>query len=91
MANTTFTQATLTQIEAVITQALASPKEAVKGRVDFDEGGYIQYRSLDELIEARNNIKKILDMDSVIDASAPKTTAYSPMALWRKTYGDRPQ
>lgn len=81
MANTTFTQATLTQIEAAITQALTTPKEAIKGRIDLDEGGSLEYRSFEELLEARNNIKKILDSESAIDLNAAQTTAYRPFVL----------
>ena len=78
MANTTFTQATLTQIETAISYALTTPKEAVKGRIDFDNGGSLQYRSFDELLEARNNIKKILDNESDLDLNAVKASAYRP-------------
>lgn len=89
MASTTFTKATLTQIEAVITQAISTPSEAVKGRIDFENGGSLEYRSFDELITARNNIKKILDKESEIDASAPTTTAYRPFGVWRSDDGRR--
>lgn len=90
MADTTFTQTTLTQIEAVITKAISTPSEAVKGRIDFENGGSLDYRSLDELLTARKNIKKILDSEAEVDASAPKTTAYRPMAVWRENHGERP-
>ena len=79
MANTTFTQETLDKIEAVITQAVLNPKEAVKGSISLAEGqGALQYRSFDELLEARNNIKKIIDNESNLDLSAVKASAYRP-------------
>ena len=78
MANTTFTQATLAAIEAVITQMASVPKEAVKGRIDLDNGGAIDYRSFDELITARNNIKKILDSEVDVDLDQAKKSAYRP-------------
>jgi hypothetical protein len=80
MANTTFDQTTLTQIEAVISYALTTPKEAVKGRIDFYNGGSIEYRSFDELIEARNNIKKIIDSEAEIDLAVAKKSPYRPFA-----------
>lgn len=90
MADTTFTQTTLNQIEAVITQAISTPSEAVKGRIDFENGGSLDYRSLDELLTARKNIKKILDNEAEIDPDAPKKSAYRPMAIWRENHGERP-
>jgi hypothetical protein len=75
MANTNFDQATLDQIEAVISYALTIPKEAVKGRIDFDQGGSIEYRDFDELITARNNIKKIIDSETEIDLDVVKKNA----------------
>lgn len=80
MADTTLSQDTLNKIEAVIVHAVTSPKEAVKGRIDLDQGGSIQYRSLDELITARDNIKRILDKDSNIDLSASKKSPYRPFS-----------
>lgn len=89
MATTTFTQDTLDKIEAVITKAITTPSEAVKGRIDFENGGSLEYRSFDELLKARNNIKKILDQEATIDPDAPKTTSYRPIGIFRVNDGTR--
>ena len=81
MANTNFNQATLDAVEAVITYALSKPKEAVKGRIDLDNGGSIEYRSFDELVDMRNNIKKIIDSEADIDLDASKKTPFRPFVL----------
>ena len=80
MADTTFTQATLAQIELVITQAIATPKEAIKGVINLDDGGTIAYRNWDELIEMRNTIKNILDNETDLDFDAAKKSAYKPFS-----------
>ncbi len=80
MADTTFTQATLDQIELVITQAISTPKEAVKGAINLDDGGQIVYRSWNELLEMRKTIKEILDTESNIDFDSAKKSAYKPFS-----------
>lgn len=84
MAETTFTQATLDQIELVIAQAISTPKEAVKGAINLDDGGQIVYRSWNELLEMRKTIKEILDTESNIDFDSAKKSAYKPFsqAVW---------
>ena len=80
MSNTTFTQATLDQIELVIVQAISTPKEAVKGAINLDDGGQIVYRSWNELIEMRKTIKNILDNETDLDFDAAKKSAYKPFS-----------
>ena len=79
MANTTFTQATLTAIELAITTAISKPKVAIKGSIDLDNGGSLVYRSLDELINFRNNIKKVLDSEVDVDLDQAKKSAFRPI------------
>lgn len=81
MSNTTFTQATLAQIELVIAQAIGTPKEAIKGAINLDDGGQIVYRSWNELIEMRKTIKNILDTEGEIDYTAAKKSSYRPFSV----------
>lgn len=80
MADTTFTQADLTAIEAVFKQAVLDPKEAVKGSIDLNNGGQLAYRSFDELLRARNNIKKIINSETNIDSADVVKSAYQPFS-----------
>lgn len=89
MADTTFTQADLQKIEEAIQYVMSDPARACKGRIDYDAGGGLSYRSLQELFDARDNIKAILDNETDLDLDAVKKNAWRPFSIYSRNNGQR--